>query len=61
MISPAAITQVAYLELQVFAKLRTSSLGAIFLDLLLDLSWVKQFKFEERNVQRLCQLVVTIF
>ena len=61
MISPAAITQVAYLELQVFAKLRTSSLGAIFLDLLLDLSWVKQFKFEERNVQRLCQLIVTIF
>ena len=51
MVGPAAIAQIAYLQLQVFTKLRSSSLSAIFLNLLLDFSRVEQLKLKEGDVQ----------
>ena len=51
MVGPAAIAQIAYLQLQVFTELRSSSLSAILLNLLLDFSRVEQLKLKEGDVQ----------
>ena len=61
MVGPAAIAQIAYLQLQVFTELRSSSLSAILLNLLLDFSRVEQLKLKEGDVQRLCHLIVAVF
>ena len=41
MVGPAAITQIANLELEIFAKFGSTALGLVLLDLMLDLSRVE--------------------
>ena len=49
MVSPTSITQVTDLQLEVFTKFRSAALRSIFLNLVFNLFWIEQIKFEIRD------------
>jgi len=59
MVCPAAVAEIADFQFKVFAELWTTLLRPILFNLLLDLAWVKQLKFQIWDVQCFCQLIIT--
>ena len=60
-VGPAAVAEIANLQLEVFAKLWTAALRPVLLNLVLDLPWVEQVKLEVRDTEGGTKLIIASF
>ena len=60
-VGPAAVAEVANLQLEVFTKLWTATLRPVLLNLVPDLSWVEQVELEVRDTEGTTELIIAIF